>query len=102
MTLAWVWLAYPSAAVAFMRVSDSRLPMATLVCMMAVFVPYTFLQPWGHPPQLVPGSNARATAFNLLYEVSAVEGETGRQTLCASESFVYLYAGAQGVASLRD
>jgi len=68
MTLAWVWLSYPAAASVLLRASDSGLPLLTLACMVAVFVPYTFLQPWGHPPQLVPGSNAKATAFNLLYE----------------------------------
>ena len=46
MTLAWVWLSYPAAASVLLRASDSGLPLLTLACLVAVFLPYTFLQPW--------------------------------------------------------
>jgi hypothetical protein len=68
MTLIWVWLLYPVAAALLLRLPDSHVHIALGACVVACFVPFTFLQPWAHPPRLIAGTNAKATAFNLLYE----------------------------------
>eukprot|EP00802_Teleaulax_amphioxeia_P013389 Tamp_13440.p1 GENE.Tamp_13440~~Tamp_13440.p1 ORF type:complete len:520 (-),score=49.10 Tamp_13440:162-1529(-) len=68
MALIWVWFLYPCAAALLMRLPDSRVHIFVGACVVACFLPFTFLQPWAHPPQLVAGTNPKATAFNLLYE----------------------------------